>query len=362
MDKSSTSEKVIRRLYQITNSYQKGLTVQIEELLRMGLERFNLDVAILSRIDGNNYTVMNCICPEGTALQVGDQFEIESTYCHITCEVNGPIAVEHVGQHAELKMHPAYQRFKLEAYLAIPIRCNGALYGTLNFSSARPYQRKFDEFDIDVLQLMASWLEVELIRHHQQQQLKILNEKLEILALNDPLTNLPNRRSLFKTVPKSLKRLHYDHQQGAVAMVDIDFFKQVNDDHGHQFGDVTLCQVATKIQAALRESDFVGRFGGEEFVIWLPTASPNACRKICDRIMSSVAEVVIDDKPVTVSIGVCYFIFRDVQIRSSKQLFDDFISTADKALYEAKNSGRNRMILFEHVFASNRERNGRAIT
>jgi signal transduction histidine kinase/CheY-like chemotaxis protein len=179
----SESERLIRRIYQITNEYDKGLEFQIIELLKLGLERFNLDIAILSNIEDGNYTVVHCVTPEGVELNPGDEFELGITYCNITCTAKAPVAIEHMGEHDKYSSHPAYAAFQLESYIGVPIRVNNRLFGTLNFSSPTPYPRKFEEVDIDALQLMARWIEVELHRAEQEHKLKQANQyKTEFLS------------------------------------------------------------------------------------------------------------------------------------------------------------------------------------
>lgn len=200
MGTENSSEKVIRRLYQITNSYDLGFDNQITQLLKMGLERFNLDIGILAKIDNNLYVVKQCVVPEGVELVSGSNFDLDTTYCHITCSADEPTALEHIGEHDEYASHPAYEKFGLESYIGIPIKLNGQLYGTLNFSSPTPYKRNFKAVDIDALQLMASWIEVELIRRKQEKKLIALNLILEKKAYEDSLTSIPNRRAAFKHI------------------------------------------------------------------------------------------------------------------------------------------------------------------
>ncbi|GLQ75584.1 sensor domain-containing diguanylate cyclase [Vibrio penaeicida] len=344
MNDQSSSEKVIRRLYQITNSFSKGIDVQIQELLQLGCERFQLDIGILSRIRGENYTIVNVYCPSSIELNPGDTFPFLNTYCEVTCFSNKPVAIEHVGEHDEFSVHPAYEAFALESYIGIPVHLGSKLFGTLNFSSPKPYEREFSQVDIDALQLMASWISVELVRNKQEQELKKLNAELEKLALFDPLTELPNRHSMLGVIPRSIGRLAYDRAEGAVALIDIDHFKKVNDNHGHLFGDKILAETASGIADAIRDVDLIARFGGEEFVIWLPRTNHSDISKICDRIMSGVSRTTVDEKPVTVSIGVCHFKFNTSYVEDPKSLLDDFILSADTALYEAKENGRNRVV------------------
>ena len=342
----SSSEQVIRRLYQITNDYNKGFEHQVDALLRMGLDRFELDIGILSRIKQNIYIVKHCVTPADVPMQPGDQFDFNDTYCSITYSAQGPVALEHIGKDDELGSHPAYKAFGLESYIGIPIRLSGELYGTLNFSSPKPYPRKFRNIDIDALQLMASWIEVELIRREQEKQLNSLNQELRHLADYDSLTNIPNRRGMYKKLYKGLNQLTRMHGEGVLAIIDIDHFKKLNDTYGHQKGDEALVATAQKITDSLRDYDFAARFGGEEFLLWLPDTNQEECAAVCQRIMQNIAKISITPEPLTISIGACHFRFSSETPGEISKLLDDLINKADSALYQAKTQGRNRLISY----------------
>lgn len=340
---SSESENIIRRLYQITNDYQKGFDIQISQLLMMGLERFNLDIGILSKIEGDTYTVMHCVTPEGVELNVGDTFEYKTTYCAITCGSFGPVAIENMGESIDYATHPAYAAFGLESYIGIPIFVDEEVVGTLNFSSAIPYPRTFEEIDIDALKLMASWIEVELIRRKQEQQLQDLNQQLEYQALYDPLTKIANRRCMFQTLNADVDRMKYGKGQGTLAVIDIDHFKKINDTHGHQIGDEIIQKVAEVLKSNIRESDFVARFGGEEFVVWLPEGSQPERHEVLNVANQCVNDILIDGKSVAVSIGACDFVFDKPVSEKSSYILDRLIAKADQAMYDAKQNGRNQL-------------------
>ncbi|MBT8135301.1 MAG: sensor domain-containing diguanylate cyclase [Gammaproteobacteria bacterium] len=342
----SSSEQVIRSLYQITNDYNKGFNHQVNALLCMGLEAFKLDIGILSRIKRNSYKVKHCVTPDGIEMQPGDRFDFDSTYCSITCAARGPVALEHVGQHDTFGSHPAYKSFGLESYIGVPIHRNDKLYGTLNFSSSEPYPRRFRDLDIEALQLMASWIEVELIRRQQEKQLNSLNKKLKIQAYYDSLTNIPNRRGMFRTLQKELNKLIRSKGKGTLAIIDIDNFKQVNDTYGHQKGDEVLVLTAEKITDSMRDYDFVARYGGEEFLLWLPDADEKECTAVCQRIMQKIAGITLAEKPLTISIGACHFRCDNESHGVISQLLDSLIARADKALYQAKNNGRNQLVSY----------------
>ena len=355
MHQASESEIVIRRLYQITNEYRKGFDSQIAQLLAMGLERFDLDIGILSKVDGNTYLVEHCVTPEGVDLKSGDMFDYRSTYCEITCRSNGPICIEHCGEHNTYARHPAYQSFGLESYIGIPIFVDEELYGTLNFSSGNPYYREFKEFDIDVMKLMASWIEVELVRRQQERKLQELNEKLEYQALYDPLTHLPNRRFLFKTLNVEVKQLKGSLGKGTLAVVDIDFFKSVNDGYGHQMGDVVLKKVANVLSSNAQEGEFVARFGGEEFVIWYPNIASNCVEDKLATLLEEVKKITLDRTPITISIGACHFELSAGETRNERMsALDSLIKVADECLYVAKENGRDQFVsrpYYQHLDA-----------
>ncbi|WP_367278128.1 GAF domain-containing protein [uncultured Photobacterium sp.] len=121
-------------------------------------------IGILSLIEDDTYIIEHCVCPSSVSINPGDCFALGLTYCSETCRADGPVAIEHVGQSSKLAQHPVYRQQQLESYIGVPVYCGDTLFGTLNFSSAAPYSRQFRNLDIDCLQLMASWIEVELVR------------------------------------------------------------------------------------------------------------------------------------------------------------------------------------------------------
>ena len=343
MHSNTSSEQVIRRLYQITKAYDKGFSHQITELIKLGLERFGLDIGILSFIKDDRYEVQYCVVPDGMELHPGQAFEFQNTYCAITCKADTPVAIEYVGQHDEYANHPAYKAFGLEAYIGVPIRINGTLFGTLNFSSPVPRDRHFLEIDIDALQLMASWIEVELVRHEQEKQLTALNRQLKHQANYDSLTGILNRRGMYKHLHKDLNHLSRQGGRGVLAVLDIDHFKKLNDTYGHLLGDEVLTALAQTIESSIREFEMVARYGGEEFVLWLPDANEQECEIVCRRLMSNIADLSLTETPLTVSIGACCFSLHNPHPKDLDALIDTLIRQADNALYSAKTKGRNRV-------------------
>ncbi|GAB3483006.1 sensor domain-containing diguanylate cyclase [Marinomonas epiphytica] len=344
MNFSTSSEQVIRRLYQITNDHYLGFDMQIIKLLEMGLERFNLDIGILSKIEGNDYVIQQCVAPEELPLESGSRFDFEATYCVITCQANEPVAIEHMAREDELSCHPAYKAFGLEAYIGMPIYLNDEFYGTLNFSSPFPFPRQFDEVDIDALRLMVSWIEVELSRQKQEQQMKKLNEELAYLATHDSLTHAYNRLGMYQKLNESLQQLQQEKGEGALVAVDLDGFKKVNDEYGHKAGDDVLVQLVADIQQVLSAEDMVARIGGDEFIVWLPDQTEEKAIEVCDRILSNVNRTFEDSFHLTASIGLHCINFATPSKRVTEKQIDHWLSMADMALYQAKGAGKNCLV------------------
>lgn len=164
------------------------------------------------------------------------------------------------------------------------------------------------------------------------------NEELEKLATTDSLTGLLIRRKIMETAQFEFSRARRQQLPISILMLDIDKFKRVNDEFGHLIGDTVIKQVATRITNAVRSVDFVGRYGGEEFLVCLPGASQDEIDMVAHRILDSVqSEKVVHDKyalTVTVSIGLAKMNDSDLDVT---QLID----AADQALLLAKSQGRN---------------------
>ena len=170
------------------------------------------------------------------------------------------------------------------------------------------------------------------------------DENNRVLAALDPLTGVANRRSLIAALDRDVARARRMREPMALMMVDIDHFKDVNDQYGHPAGDRVLCSVVNVLRQRVRAQDLVGRYGGEEFMVLLPdtglTGAEQLARALCKAVEESRCPA--DGVPgpgiaVTVSIGV--FGGR----LESGDSWDMLIAAADRALYQAKNNGRNRV-------------------
>jgi diguanylate cyclase (GGDEF)-like protein len=162
----------------------------------------------------------------------------------------------------------------------------------------------------------------------------------EIRAATDGLTGLPNKRAVTDALKRTFAQATMTKSPLALLLLDLDHFKQVNDQHGHAAGDQVLAGVGAALRGVLRVRDFAGRNGGEEFAVLLPDTDIAAALEIAERIRAAIAEVTVPgtDVPVTVSVGVSGFPDHASTLERLERL-------ADAALYVAKRQGRNRVEL-----------------
>ena len=173
-----------------------------------------------------------------------------------------------------------------------------------------------------------------------------LNQSLESIATIDGLTNVLNRRGLEDAAAKMQGICKRINLSMAVLLIDIDHFKKVNDKHGHLYGDEVLRHLSLTVGKILRTGDVLGRYGGEEFAVFLPNTNENDATGLADRIRKGVEAAAYKDDSIsiitTVSIGVADSV-------SAGYDFKGLIAAADVALYAAKNGGRNLVKKYTQV-------------
>lgn len=196
------------------------------------------------------------------------------------------------------------------------------------------------ELSLSAIRITGQWCAIAVIREITQR--KKLEAQLRRLATTDALTGVDNRRSFMEKANQELKRARRYGSPFSLIMIDIDYFKSVNDHYGHQTGDLVLQIMTRAIRSVLRESDIFGRVGGEEFSIVLIETGQKEAMAIGERIRSQIESLRIDTgkEKISITISMGLTSFRET---------DDFEAIArrsDKALYKAKENGRNMLISF----------------
>lgn len=166
--------------------------------------------------------------------------------------------------------------------------------------------------------------------------------KLQFEASHDALTGLWNRGAILDTVQREMARHQRTASPLGIIMADVDHFKRINDTHGHLTGDVILREVARRMVASVRNYDFVGRYGGEEFLIVLPHCGPEDLIAGAERIRLSIADLPITSEAVNLSVTMSFGVL-SAQSGPDFADYESLLQSADAALYRAKANGRNRV-------------------
>ncbi|OQK17844.1 diguanylate cyclase [Methyloprofundus sedimenti] len=230
---------------------------------------------------------------------------------------------------------------KLASVTVIPLVRKGKFIGALSMGSFDP-ERFVDGMSTDFIEHMTYVLGVCLENH--------LNyEVMKSSSLVDTLTGVNNRRFLEQRLGEEIDRAQRNNEALTCFFLDIDFFKKINDDFGHQAGDQVLVSVAAVIREQLRNSDVLARYGGDEFIALLGNIEESMAIDIAERIRGEIKDLVVDFQEAsiktTISIGsVTYKPSIGRKHLTAEKIGEDLIKKADKALYLAKNQGRDKVV------------------
>ena len=191
---------------------------------------------------------------------------------------------------------------------------------------------------------------LEIIVEERTAELAEKNQQLEQIARTDPLTGLANRRELEKWMNIEISRSLREVTPLTCLYLDVDLFKKVNDQYGHDIGDQVLQKVSAVLLDAVRTGDVVARYGGEEFVVILPGITGLIAIETAERLRCAVANTNIELKGqeplgISVSVGLASFIPKANSIGDSSEIADELLISADRALMIAKEQGRNRVVV-----------------
>ncbi len=217
------------------------------------------------------------------------------------------------------KSHPGVMRILITGRMQINDLKEAIQNGVIHRFFLKPWEN-------DVLKL-------QLLEISQQYKIVKQKQQWELLAHIDPLTQIKNQRAFQEDFTKEIERTKRHLRPLSLLMIDIDFFKNYNDQFGHPEGDTALKEIAGQLQKSLRNFDSVYRYGGEEFTIILPDVSPKAAAEIAERLRSNIKNLKLKSL-LTISLGVAYFKLSDTN--------STLLQRADQALYQAKSKGRNQ--------------------
>ncbi|MBI5561022.1 MAG: diguanylate cyclase [Deltaproteobacteria bacterium] len=254
-----------------------------------------------------------------------------------------PLVVEDMASHP--LMNPVREwirKLEFMSVLVIPIVFNEKVLGTL-FLRARRKDRGFTGKEVEFCRIIAN------SSYHALKNAKLFEEatkeknRLGELATRDPLTSLYNHNFFYTRLEEEVERAMRYSTHLSLIMMDVDDFKRINDTYGHRTGDRVLKEVAALIQKSVRKVDMVARYGGEEFAVVMPQTPLDGASEEAERIRrlisghsyGDVENGGLRDEEITVSLGVAAYPHKKIESAG------DLVNQADRALYEAKNSGKN---------------------
>ncbi len=287
--------------------------------LIMKLDQGKLEVLVSSKTPDNPYKVGENEVMEGSGL-----------YCETVIKSNKKLKVTNALTDEKWKNNPDI-KLNMISYLGFPILYpDKKPFGTICILDSK--ENHFTTKQEKIITKLRDLIERELTILDNNFQLKKLSEI-------DKLTQINNRYCFIEKAERDLKRSIRYKRQFSLIFFDLDFFKKVNDTYGHQAGDAVLKEFAKTVNGELRSTDIFGRYGGEEFIVALPETDLKSAKLLAERIRKKVEMKNIayedDNISVTVSAGVSELL-EDTRLEA-------IINRADKALYKAKQSGRNKV-------------------
>jgi len=216
-----------------------------------------------------------------------------------------------------------------QSIACIPMKVYEDTIGVINVTNKK-HPSGFSDQDVEMLRAVAD-----------QAAISISKAQLWEMAVNDSLTGLHVRRYFMAKLQDEIHRTERYNKTLSIIMADLDNFKTINDTYGHTAGDRVLKSVGDYLKNSIRDVDSIGRFGGEEFIMFLPETTKKAAHVLADRLRVGVSKIQVDKKlpRITISLGISTF-------PEDGKTLNELLEHADAALYHAKENGRNQTISF----------------
>ncbi|MEX1030653.1 MAG: sensor domain-containing diguanylate cyclase [Paenibacillaceae bacterium] len=313
----------LRIINEITKRLNKSL--QLGEIFRFACDEliqiFAADYCCILQIDDERANLV--VQASNAELLINEKFDIHYGFAGSICRSKEPLIIsdyQHNNNNVESKLMNISQARSL---IGSPIIINGETVGAILLVHRRANFFSYDNFKM--LQVLSGHIGLAITN-------ATLHSEMRRMVVTDQLTGLYVRHYLYEQIHLMQKKEY----SGSLIVLDIDDFKKVNDNYGHQIGDQILIKVCSIISQNIRESDIAARWGGEEFAIYLPLMTQENAFKVTDRIRKHIYEET--NPTVTISCGIASWNCEDDQIG-----VDHLFHKADIALYQAKKAGKNKI-------------------
>ena len=335
-DELGRQSQRLNALWKQATRHDLGDEDRCRAILREAALALDMDLVVLGEFNGGGYQVDFAHDPLGL-LPEGCVLHAQDAIYRLPLAMGETLLRHDLEADAEFSTHVLVRDAGMRVYAGVPVRAGDAVGGVLVFLRRTTPDKWFSQADVAFMELVAAWLGHHLYQARQRIQ-------LERHALTDSLTGLLNRRAAEARLHEELARARRHNEGFAVALADIDHFKRVNDRYGHAVGDQVLKVVARRLEAGLREDDWLARWGGEEFLIFLRGADQQEAAYVMQRLTGHVKAQPIATEAgsiaVTLSAGIGLPSPEDIDYHAAVEL-------ADSCLYQAKSNGRDRVEIRE---------------
>lgn len=278
-------------------------------------------------------------------------FMISHTITKAVFETGNPILIADVEDGSSWILTQSVLDLHLKSMLCVPLKTSDKIIGLIYVDNSIQSSR-FGQRELDLLTTLAGQTTIAIENARMYGHLEELvdertadlsqaNVELERMARTDPLTRLPNRRDFMEKMGHEVAVAERNGRTFVLVIADIDKFKQCNDTFGHDCGDSILVSVSTLLKKSIRKQDYVGRWGGEEFILMFPDTDWAGGEKVANKVRKKIEDYTFDYNgtsiKITMTFGVCVF--------DKSHGVDECLKRADEALYRGKEAGRNRVVL-----------------
>ncbi|GEM_PF-649005 len=238
----------------------------------------------------------------------------------------------------QLRVGATENKFKCKSIIYYPLITENKIVGAMTVQSYK--SNAYSDRTIEMIKALASYIAIALNNSQKSEELRVKTNELEAISKTDVLTGIYNRRYIMSKIQEEAAAYEDVKRSFSIVIIDIDYFKSINDKYGHNCGDHILVKLSKILKANIRKQDVLSRWGGEEFLMLLPDTDEEEAVLLCERIREKIegSNFNYDKKRIklTVTFGVSEY---------NENLGVDFtINDADKALYEGKNKGRNCVV------------------
>lgn len=313
---------------------------RFERITRLARRALDVPVAALTLVDTSKQWFKSV-----TGWNVSE-LAIESSLCRWTLESGSPTLIGNLASDPRTSCHALVAGApKFRALASMPLKNDADItVGTFCVYDTKP--REFSSGERQALEDLANVAQQEYLSDRMNEFYAALTQKLGVArreSMMDALTHLWNRRGASVLLDNAMSRADRTQNALALALLDLDDFKRVNDTYGHQVGDEVLRRMARRLVASTRSSDFSCRLGGDEFLVLMVDTDAQAALQIAERVRTDAAGLPIrtrrGDMSISLSLGLT------VRMPGERVAADDLIARADQGLMQSKQSGRNRVVV-----------------